>query len=166
MSWNLTGTLFKNLPARFARLPRMAAMVVAPTAASATKTLAAAATTPGPIGLWFGLVDGQRSSAQVGSVEGRDSFIGFTGIAHFDKPETTGAPRIPIGYECDFFDRAMCFEDTSQIRFSCTVGQVSNVQVLHRNSSLNKSSRLVGARFRFDARLSESRGGVGKARKA
>ena len=50
----------KKLPARFARLPWMAAIVVAPTAASTPKTMASA---PRTFRLRLGLVDGQRASA-------------------------------------------------------------------------------------------------------
>src|SRR5215470_6829832 len=75
----------KNLPARFARLAWMAAIVVAPAAASTAKTMASA---PGTFRLRFGLVDGQRPSAQICAVERRDSLVGFTGIGHFHEPET------------------------------------------------------------------------------
>src|SRR5215468_3198266 len=78
-----------------------------------------------------------------------------------DEPEPTRAARIPIGHECDLFHRAMCLEDISQLRFGCAVGQIPNAKVLHRNSSLSKSSRLVGVAVGFDGRPSESRGGAG-----
>src|SRR5262252_11003375 len=71
-----------KLPARFARLPWMAAMAVAPTAASTAKTIASA---PRAFRLRFGLVDGQRSSAQIGAVKSRDRLVGFTGIGHFNE---------------------------------------------------------------------------------
>jgi hypothetical protein len=58
----------------------------------------------------------------------------------------------------------MCLEDISQLHFGCVVGQISNVKVLHRNSSLSKSSKLVGVAGGFVGRLSESRGGAGIAR--
>jgi hypothetical protein len=90
----------KKLPARFARLPWMAAMVVA-TAASASKTIASASRA---IGLRFCLVDGQGSSAQISSVERRDRFVSFGGIGHFDKSETTGLARFPVGHESDFLN--------------------------------------------------------------
>lgn len=75
------------------------------------------------------------------------SFVGFTGIAHSDEPETTGAARIPISQECDLFNRAMRLEDISHLRFGCAVEQIPHVKVLHRNSSLRKSSRLVASQF-------------------
>src|ERR1700751_763815 len=131
------------------------------TPASAAKTVAAS---PWTICLRFGLIDGQRSSAHVGPVERRDGLVGFTGIAHFDKPETTGAARLPVGHETYFFHRALCLKQAAQVGFGCAVGQVSNVQVLHRNSSFSKSSRLVALGVCFDGRPSESRGRSGKAR--
>src|SRR6516225_1748966 len=151
----------KKLPARFARLPWMTSVVVAATSTSVAETMA---TAPLTVGLGFGLVDGQCSPAQIGPVERRDRLVGFTGIGHFDESETTGAARIPIGHECDLLDRAMCLENTSQLRFSCTVGQIPNIKVLHRNSSLSKSSKLVGVAVGFGRRPSESRGGAGSAR--
>jgi len=78
---------FKKLPARFARLACVATVVVATAAAPATTTEALSATL-WPIGLWLGLVDGQGSSAQVGSVQNRDRLIGLTGVRHFHKAET------------------------------------------------------------------------------
>ena len=149
----------KTLPARFARLPWMAAMVVAPSRRlrhqNAGRRLP---TTPrGPIGLWLGLVDGQRSSAQVGPLRAAIALSASLALS-FRRNPNHGAAPYPIGYECDFFDRAMCFEDTSRLGFSCTVGQVSNVQFFIV-IPLIKSSRLVGSQVSFRARLSGSRGG-------
>src|SRR5215471_2513271 len=140
---------FNKLPARFARLPWMAAIVVSPTTASTAKTIAP---TPWTLRLGFGLVDSQCPSTQIGSIQGRDRFVGFTGIGHFDEPETAGAARIPIGHDCDLFDYAMRLEDISQLRFTCAMRQISYVKVLHCNSSLSKSSRLVGVVVGFDGR--------------
>src|SRR5262245_53916431 len=105
----------------------MAPVVVAPTAASAAKTMASA---PGTLRLSSRLVDGQRSSAQISSVERRHRLVGFTGIGHFYEGETTGAARIPVGHECDLFHRAMCLKDVSQLGFGCVVGQIPNIKVL------------------------------------
>jgi hypothetical protein len=139
----------------------MAAIVVAPpaaatTAASAAKPTTAAATTSTArtICFRFGLVDGQGSSAQIGPVERRNRFVSLAGIGHFDESETAGAARIPVGHESNFLHRAMGLEQISQLGFGGAVGEVSNVQVLHRNSSLNKSSKLVGVGIRFDGRPS------------
>jgi hypothetical protein len=139
----------------------MATIVVAPTTASTAKTLA---TTPRMLGLGFGLVDGQGPASQIGSIQGRYRFVGFTGIGHLDEPETTGSSRIPIGDQCDLFDRAMCLEKVAQFGFRRAVRQISNVKVFHCNSSLSKSSRLVGVADRPDGRPSESRGGAGRER--
>jgi hypothetical protein len=127
----------QKLPARFAWLTRVTTVVVATSAATATKTMATASWT---FGFGFGLVYIQGSSTQICTIQGLDCVIGFIGICHFDESETPGTARIPIGYKCDLFDRAMCFEDISQLRFGCAVRQISNVKVLHRSSSLCKSS--------------------------
>jgi hypothetical protein len=73
------------------------------------------------------------------------------------KPNPTGAASIPVGYECDLFNRTMCFEQISQLGFGCALRQIPNVKVLHRNSSLSKSSKLVNVAV-GDGRPSESRG--------
>src|SRR5262249_27479590 len=130
----------KKLPARFAWLTWMTTIVVAPTSPSTAKAMASAALRT--FRFRFGLVDGQGSSAEIGSVERQNRLIGFTGIGHFDEPETTGAASIPIGHQCDLFDRAVWFEDVSQLGLSCAVGEVSNVNVLNCNSSLRKSFRI------------------------
>jgi hypothetical protein len=57
------------------------------------------ASAPGTFRFRFGLVDSQRSSAQIGSIERRDRLVGFAGIGHFHERETTGAARISIGHE-------------------------------------------------------------------
>jgi hypothetical protein len=139
----------------------MTTVVIAPAAASTAKTMAFTSWT---LGLGFGLVDGQRSSAHIGSIERRDRLVGFTGIRHFDERETTRASRIPIGHKCDFFHGPVHLEDVSQLSFGCAVGQVPNVKVLHRDSSLSKSSMPVGVAVAFNGRPSESRGGAGSAR--
>src|SRR5262249_3941907 len=118
----------RKLPARFARLPWMTAIIVSSSTASTTKTLASA---PRTFRLRFGLVDGQRSSAQIGAVESRNRLVGFTGVGHFNEPETTGAARIPIRHEGDLLDRAVCLEGVSQLCFGCAVGQIPNVKVFH-----------------------------------
>jgi hypothetical protein len=60
--------------------------VIVAATASAAKTMAS---TSRAIGLRLCFIDGQRSSAQFGPVERRDRFVGFSGIGHFGKPETT-----------------------------------------------------------------------------
>jgi hypothetical protein len=98
---------FEKLPAWFARLPWMAATVIAHTATSAAKT---PAVTPGTFRLRFGLLDGQRPSAQICAVNHCDSLVGFTGISHFNETEPHGSGQYPVGYECDLFNRTVCFE--------------------------------------------------------
>jgi hypothetical protein len=119
----------------------MSTVVIAPTAAaSAAKTLPSTTTAASrAIRLWLGLVDGQGASPQIGSVERCDGLVGFTSISHFYKPKPTGLARISVGDEGNFFDRTVWLEDISQLGFGCAVGQISNVQVLHRSSSLSKS---------------------------
>src|SRR5262249_53837151 len=136
----------------------MAAIVVAPTATSTAKTRA---TAPWTFRFRFGLINRQSASAQVSSVECGDGLVGLTGVAHFHEPEPPGAAGIPVGHECDLFHCAVRLEEISQFAFARAVGQIPNVKVLHRNSSLSKSSRVDGVGFAD--RPSESRGGWGSA---
>src|SRR5215467_10596018 len=133
--------VLEALPARFAGLPWVAAIIVAPTASSTAKPVASA---PGAFRFRFGLVDGQRSPTQICAVERGDGLVGFTGIGHFHKTKATRPTCIPVGHQCDPFDASVCLEEVSQLGFGCAVGQIPNVKVLHRNSSFSKSSRLVG----------------------
>src|SRR5262245_2156760 len=99
----------------------MAAIVVAPSAAPTAKTMASA---PGTFRFRFGLVNRQRPSAQVSSVERRDCLLGFTGIGHFHEPKPAGAARIPVGHQGDLFHRTVYLEETSQFGFGSAVGQI------------------------------------------
>src|SRR5208282_4082950 len=110
----------EELPARFAGLTRMAAVVITPTSPSpAAKPLA---TSPWPVGFGFGLVDRQRPSPQFTSVQRSDRLIGFTGIGHFHKCETPRAARLPVSHDADLFDCAVCLECSAQLRLGCAVG--------------------------------------------
>jgi hypothetical protein len=133
----------KKLPARFARLTRVATVVVAPTAAPTAKALAA---TSWPIGLWPGLVDGQSAATEFSPVQGCRCLIGFTGIRHFYKGEAARAAGFPVRHQADFFHCAVRLENGSQLGFGRAVGQITNVKVLHCISSLSKSSRVTSAR--------------------
>src|SRR2546430_15871886 len=104
-----TTSRWRKLPARFARLACMTAIVIAP-ATAAAKALAAAFW---PVSLGLGFVDGQRSSAQIGSVQGRDGLIGLAGIRHLHKTETAGAACLPVRYEGDFFHSAVRLKSIS-----------------------------------------------------
>jgi hypothetical protein len=107
----------KTLPARFAWLPCVSLIIIAPastaTAAPTTKLLPTPATTTAPRTIRLGLrfVDLQRASAQFRSVQRRNRFIRFRGIRHFHKPESPGSSGFPVGYDADFFHRTMSFEN-------------------------------------------------------
>jgi hypothetical protein len=87
----------------------VALVVIASTSPStaAAKSLAA---TLGPIRLGLGLVNRQGASPQFRSVKRRDSFVGFTGIRHFDKRKAPRASRFPVRHDADFFDFSVRLE--------------------------------------------------------
>src|ERR1700723_555016 len=174
-----------KLPARFARLARIATIVVAPpSAASATKTFTSAsaaksftAAAPWAIGLWLGLIDGQGTATKVGSVQRGNRLVGFSGIGHFHERETSRASCVAVSHQADLVYRAVWLKDTSQFSFGRAVGQVTDIKVLHcrsfrSKSSFNKSSKLRVSRVRASAvaysanRVSRSRGGTGRLRMA
>src|ERR1700723_2393362 len=153
-----------KLPARFARLARIATIVVAPpSAASATKTFTSAsaaksftAAAPWAIGLWLGLIDGQGTATKVGSVQRGNRLVGFSGIVHFHERETSRASCVAVRHQADLVYRAVWLKDTSQFSFGRAVGQVTDIKVLHcrsfrSKSSFNKSSKLRVSRVRASA---------------
>jgi hypothetical protein len=103
-----------KLPARFARLPGIPAIVV-PSAppAPAAKAPTPASTPAWPIRLRLSLVDGQWPSAKVGSVQCRDRLIGFSRISHFYKRETARAPGISVRHQAHLFHRTVRLENTA-----------------------------------------------------
>src|ERR1700733_369590 len=179
-----------KLPARFARLARIATIVVAPpSAAPATKTFTSASASESfttaaswTIGLWLGLIDGQGTATKVGSVQRGNRLVGFSGIGHFHERETSRASCVAVRHQADLVHRAMWLKDTSQFSFGRAVGQVTDIKVLHcrsfrskssfNKSSFNKSSKLRVSRGRASAvaysanRVSRSRGGNGRFRMA
>jgi hypothetical protein len=113
------GLFSKNLPAWFARLTRVALIVIAPTAPSSPKALSAASW---PIRLGLGLIDGQWPSPQICSVQSCDRLIGLTGVGHFYKRETSRASRIPVRHQADLFHRTVRLKNVSQFSLGCAVG--------------------------------------------
>src|SRR5579862_8173579 len=99
----------------------MAAWIVAP-ASSTSTTTEALSTTPRPVRLGLGLIDGQRASAKVRSVQSRNCFIGLVGICHLDKGKAARAPRVAVCNQADLLHRSVGFEHVSQFGFGCAVG--------------------------------------------
>jgi hypothetical protein len=78
-------------------------------AASAAKTPAATLSRPVCLGLRF--INGQCAAAEFGAIQRSDSFIGFTGIGHFDERETARPAGIPIRHKANLVDRTMWLEN-------------------------------------------------------
>jgi hypothetical protein len=125
----------------------MSLIIVASTSAASTpaaKTLSPSATTtaPGTIGLGLRLVDLQRSASQFGSVQRGNRLISFGGVRHLHKPKASSSACLPIRDNADFFHGTVSFENSSQLRLGCAVGQISYIKVLHSISSFSQSSKI------------------------
>jgi hypothetical protein len=122
----------------------VALIIVAPASAASTAASKPLPTTtraaPGTVRLGLRFIDLQSASAKLRSVQSSNRLIGFARIGHFHKPESSRASSFAIGYNADFLDRSVRFENRSQLRLGGAVGQVADVKVLHCISSLNKSS--------------------------
>src|SRR5712692_3338736 len=116
-----------RLPARFARLTRMAAVVVASPATGALAAWAAAALCFRPR-----LVHVQGAPAQLFAVERRNGFLSFSGIRHFDECKSSRTAGVAIGHNANLLDCAMRFEQGPQLCFAGTVRDVANKKLLHR----------------------------------
>jgi hypothetical protein len=103
-----------------------AEIVATTTAARALPTRAAAA-----LSFRLGFVYVQRTSAQFLAIEGCDSFLGFSGVRHFDESESTRTSGITIGDYAYLLDSAVGGKQCPQLCFSCTVRDVANEQFLH-----------------------------------
>src|SRR6202011_3407331 len=113
----------------FARLARMAPIVIAvsATASAATKTLSAFWT----VRLRFSFIDGQGAATQFGPIQRGDSLIGFAGIGHLHKSKTARAAGFAVRYQADFLNCTMRLKNSTQFSFGCAVGQIAHVKVLH-----------------------------------
>src|SRR5439155_15381157 len=117
-----------RLPAGFARLPGMAAEIVATTTAAARALAAWAAAA---LSLGLGFVDVQCTAAQFLAIEGCDCFLGFSGVGHLDESESARTSGITIGDYANLLDSAVGGKQCPQLCFSCTVRDVANEQFLH-----------------------------------
>jgi hypothetical protein len=95
-------------------LARVSAIII-PSAAAATETLSTPSAAPGTVGLRLRLIDGQGAASQFGSVQGRDGFVGFAGIRHFDKGKAARTPGFSISDNADFLNVAVRREYRAQL---------------------------------------------------
>src|SRR5882762_77087 len=107
-----------NLPARFARLPGVPAIIVAASAITASATAASGTPKAAPARAAAAaaflfrarLVDLHRTAAQITAIQGRDGLVGCAGIRHFHKREPARTPGITIRYNADSLDCAVRLE--------------------------------------------------------
>jgi hypothetical protein len=91
--------------------------------------------------LHFGtsLVYFQSAPAQLRAVQGGYGLSGLAGIAHFHEPEAARAPSFTVGDHADFLYIAVRTEQSSQLFFRRTVGQIADKKILHPIFSRCKS---------------------------
>src|SRR5688572_1915443 len=105
------------------------ATAAATTAAAAIAATAAAAATA-TLGLVLRLVDLQRTTAHVLTVQGLDR-AGRVGTGHFDEAEATGAAGLAIVDQADGLDGAMLVEQGAHLGFIGAKGQVAHINLAH-----------------------------------
>jgi hypothetical protein len=114
----------------------MALVVVASTAAATrtsttARTSAAAGSARTAVGLGTRLVNIQRASAKLFPIQSGNGFLGFAGIGHFNKCESSGTAGVTVGDQAHLIDFAMGFKQGAQFRFRGTVREVANKKLLH-----------------------------------
>jgi hypothetical protein len=107
----------------------------APAASAEALSTASTASAAGTIGLRFGFVDGEGTSAQFGAVESGNGFFRFIRIGHFDEGKSPGTAGVTIGHNAYFLNFSMGLEHIAQLGFGGAVGKVANIKVLHCVSS-------------------------------
>jgi hypothetical protein len=80
-------------------------------------------------------VDVQGPPPQFLTIEGCNGFVGFTGIRHLHKSESTGAAGIPVRNHTHLVDLSMGLEECSQFRFGGAVWDIAYEKLLHAISS-------------------------------
>src|SRR5579884_469788 len=147
------------LPAWFARLTSVAAIVVgvaaaaplaAPPAEAAARRSPRTALRPRPC-----FIDIERASAERASVDGRDRRLGLLVVPHLHERKTAGAPGIAIGDDADAIHRSIRLEQTADL----VLGGAER-EVPHKNAFQLRSSAKVSYLTRSDAREEERRPAV------
>jgi hypothetical protein len=108
-----------------------ATTTTAKASASATTETSSTTASPGTVRLRLRLIDLQRSSPQLGSVQGGNGFFGFAGVSHFHERKAARATGFPVGDQADFFHGSVGLEKAAELGFGGAVRQIANVKVLH-----------------------------------
>jgi hypothetical protein len=109
-----------------AALPGPAATVAAATAISA------ATATRSAVGLRTGFIDIHRSAVEIGAIQCSDRALALSVIAHFDESKALGLSRVPVGYDTDTVNGAMCFKQRTDSVFRCAEAQISYKNIFQR----------------------------------
>jgi len=111
-------------------------------ASTSAATAAAAATIPAtaspsscPFYLGARLVDIQRTSAHLCSIQCGDGFLSVFGISHLHKSESPRPARLAIGHNADPIDLSVGFEYLTQFLLGRIKVQVSHENVLQAIAS-------------------------------
>src|SRR6185312_1162979 len=142
----------KNLPTRLPGLARVPTIII--TAAAAAATAAASATITAVVRFRTRFIDVQGTSANFLAIQSFNCFFGLAAVRHFNKTESTGTPRCPVGYHRDAVDASIRFKKGPKIVFCCGEGEVAD-EKFHVSASFDSSvifKRLFSAKIGRAAR--------------
>lgn len=126
-----------RLPARFARLARMPAVVVAgaatPPSAGGRTTPASASTEATALRTRTSLVHVQRATAHGAAVDGGDGGFRLVVIVHFHESEAARTAGIAIGHDADAPNTAVRFKQRAQFVFRRAERQIADKNTLQAN---------------------------------
>jgi hypothetical protein len=123
-----------NLPAVATAATTAAATVAAEAAAAATtaaRTSAAAASA----GLVLGFVDAQLTTTHIVAIQALNG-AGRVGLAHFNEPESAGAPGLTIGRQRHGLDSPVLREQCANVRLAGAERQIAYIDFGHKFSTL------------------------------
>jgi hypothetical protein len=135
------------LPARFATLASVTAIIIASTA---TATLTA---------VYFRscFIDRQCAAAGVLSIQRRDGFFRLGVIGHFNESKPTGAPGIAVGYDGSALYVSEWLKQCTKLRFRHAKSEVADKDLLHFLSFSNTSLGMDCSQAEIGRRLKQRR---------
>src|SRR5258708_33100614 len=135
------------LPARFATLASVSAIVIA----STTATLTA-------VNFRSCFIDRQCAAAGVLSIQCRDGFFRLAVIGHFHESKPTGAPGIAVGYDGSALYVTEWLKQCTKLRFRHAKSEVADKDLLHFLSFSNASLGMDCSQAEIGRRVEPRRG--------
>jgi hypothetical protein len=139
-------TLIVVASASAARRAATTAGTSTPAARTAATPRSTAAEASAALGLGTRFINIKRAATEFLAVEGRDSFLSFGGIRHFDESKSARSSRVPVSDNTYLIDFSVRLKQRAQLGFGCAVGDVANEKLLHdvSFSSCNRIANLLG----------------------